>query len=71
MASRWRRRLSSGSSSYYAGRGLGAGLFPPAALSLADIVRLALALGIVGPFLGAVLAVAAPDSTGRRVEAIE
>ncbi|MDQ0380470.1 MFS transporter [Amycolatopsis thermophila] len=66
------RIRSSGSNlGYYAGRGLGAGLFPLIALSLAGTVPLALALGIVGPFLGAFLAVAAPDSTGRHIEAIE
>jgi SHS family lactate transporter-like MFS transporter len=66
------RTRSSGSNlSYYAGRGLGAGLFPLAALALAGTVPLALALGIVGPVLGAALAMAAPDSTGRRIQAVE
>lgn len=66
------RIRSTGSNlSYYAGRGLGAGLFPLAALALAGTVPLALALGIVGPILGAVFAVAAPDSTGRRIQAVE
>jgi MFS family permease len=66
------RIRSSGSNlSYYAGRGLGAGLFPLVALSLAGAVPLALALGIVGPVAGAILSLAGPDSTGRRIEAIE
>lgn len=66
------RIRSSGSNlSYYAGRGLGAGLFPLVALSIAGTVPLALALGIVGPVLGAILSLAGPDSTGRRIEAIE
>ncbi|TNC27782.1 MFS transporter [Amycolatopsis alkalitolerans] len=66
------RLRSSGSNlSYYAGRGFGAGLFPLVALSIAGSVPLALAFGIVGPVAGAVLALVAPDSTGRRIEAIE
>ncbi|HJP77734.1 MAG TPA: MFS transporter [Pseudonocardiaceae bacterium] len=66
------RIRSTGSNlSYYAGRGLGAGLFPLAALALAGTVPLALAFGIVGPVLGAIFAMAAPDSTGRRIQAIE
>jgi MFS family permease len=66
------RVRSSGSNlSYYAGRGFGAGLFPLVALSLAGTVPLALALGIVGPIAGVVLSLFAPDSTGRRIEAIE
>lgn len=66
------RTRSSGSNlSYYAGRGLGAGLFPLVALSLAGSVPLALALGVVGPVVGAVFALVAPDSTGRRIQAVE
>lgn len=66
------RVRSTGSNlSYYAGRGLGAGLFPLIALSIAGTVPLALAFGIVGPLAGAVLSLAAPDSTGRQIEAIE
>ncbi|NLU74994.1 MFS transporter [Streptomyces sp. HNM0575] len=66
------RVRSTGSNlSYYAGRGLGAGVFPLFALTVAGTVPLALALGIVGPVLGAVLAVAAPDHTGRTIEAVE
>jgi SHS family lactate transporter-like MFS transporter len=66
------RTRSSGSNlSYYAGRGIGAGLFPLAALALAGTVPLALALGIVGPVVGAVFALAAPDSTGRSIHAVE
>jgi SHS family lactate transporter-like MFS transporter len=66
------RIRSSGSNlSYYAGRGLGAGLFPLIALSIAGTIPLALALGIIGPVLGAVFSLAAPDSTGRRIQAVE
>lgn len=66
------RIRSTGSNlSYYAGRGLGAGLFPLAALALAGTVPLALAFGVVGPVLGAIFAAAAPDSTGRRIKAVE
>ncbi|MEU4671804.1 MFS transporter [Amycolatopsis sp. NPDC023774] len=66
------RVRSTGSNlSYYAGRGLGAGLFPLIALSIAGTVPLALAFGIVGPVAAAVLSLAAPDSTGRRIEAVE
>ena len=64
------RVRSTGSNlSYYAGRGLGAGVFPLFALTIAGSVPLA--LGIVGPILGAVMAVVAPDSTGRAIEAVE
>ncbi|GAB3003911.1 MFS transporter [Amycolatopsis acidiphila] len=66
------RVRSSGSNlAYYAGRGFGAGLFPLVALSIAGTVPLALAFGIVGPVAAAVLALAAPDRTGRKIEAIE
>jgi SHS family lactate transporter-like MFS transporter len=34
-------------------------------------VPLALALGIIGPIVGVVLALAAPDSTGRTIQAVE
>jgi MFS family permease len=66
-----RIRSSGANLSYYAGRGFGAGLFPLVALSIAGSVPLALAFGIVGPVAGAVLAFAAPDSTGRQIQAIE
>lgn len=66
------RTRSSGSNlSYYVGRGIGAGLFPLVALSLAGSIPLALALGIVGPVAGTIFSLAAPDSTGRRIQAIE
>lgn len=67
------RVRSTGSSfSYYAGRGLGAGVFPLFALTVAGgAVPLALALGVIGPVLGALLSVAAPDRTGRTIEAVE
>ncbi len=66
------RARSTGSNvSYYAGRGIGAGLFPLVALALAGSVPMALALGVVGPAAGAAFALLAPDSTGRDIEAIE
>jgi MFS family permease len=66
------RTRSSGSNlSYYAGRGIGAGLFPLAALAIGGSVPMALALGIVGPVAGAAFSLFAPDSTGRRIEAVE
>lgn len=66
-----RVRSTGSNTSYYAGRGLGAGVFPLFALSVAGTVPLALALGIIGPIVGVVVALAAPDSTGRTIAAIE
>ena len=57
--------------SYYAGRGLGAGVFPLFALTVAGTVPLALALGIIGPIAGVIFSLAAPDRTGRTITAIE
>jgi SHS family lactate transporter-like MFS transporter len=67
------RVRSTGSSfSYYAGRGLGAGVFPLFALTIAGgSVPLALALGVVGPIAGALASLAAPDHTGRTIRAVE
>lgn len=66
------RTRSTGSNlSYYAGRGFGAGLFPLLALAIGGSIPMALALGIVGPVAGAAFALFAPDSTGRRIEAVE
>lgn len=67
------RVRSTGSSfSYYAGRGLGAGMFPLFAITVAGgSVPLALALGVIGPVAGVLFAAAAPDHTGRAIEAIE
>lgn len=66
-----RVRSTGSNTSYYAGRGLGAGVFPLFALGVAGTVPLALALGIVGPIAGVALALTAPDSTGRPIEALE
>lgn len=66
-----RVRSTGSNTSYYAGRGLGAGVFPLFALTVAGTVPLALALGIIGPAIGVALALTAPDSTGRTIEAIE
>jgi MFS family permease len=66
-----RIRSTGSNTSYYAGRGLGAGLFPLVALSIGGTVPIALALGIVGPVAGAIFALMAQDRTGRRIEAIE
>jgi len=67
------RVRSTGSSfSYYAGRGLGAGVFPLFALTVAGgSVPMALALGVIGPVAGALASLAAPDHTGRTIEAVE
>ncbi|HZZ45907.1 MAG TPA: MFS transporter, partial [Pseudonocardia sp.] len=56
-----RIRSAGSNASYYAGRGLGAGLFPLAALGISASVPMALALGVIGPLLGAVAALALPD----------
>lgn len=66
-----RVRSTGSNTSYYAGRGLGAGVFPLFALSIAGTVPMALALGIIGPIAGAIFALIAPDSTGRTITAIE
>jgi SHS family lactate transporter-like MFS transporter len=66
-----RVRSTGSNTSYYAGRGLGAGVFPLFSLSVAGTVPLALALGIIGPIAGVIFALAAPDSTGRTIAAIE
>jgi MFS family permease len=66
-----RIRSTGSNTSYYAGRALGAGLFPLAALSLGGSVSMALALGVVGPVLGTLVALAIPDRTGRAIAAIE
>lgn len=66
-----RIRAAGSNTSYYAGRGIGAGLFPLAALGLAGSVPMALALGVVGPVLVAVFAFAVPDRTGRAIDAVE
>ncbi|WP_433555132.1 MFS transporter [Pseudonocardia xinjiangensis] len=66
-----RIRSAGSNTSYYAGRGVGAGLFPLAALSIGGSVPVALALGVVGPVLGALFALAVPDRTGRTIVAVE
>lgn len=66
-----RVRAAGANTSYYAGRGIGAGLFPLAALGLAGSVPMALALGIVGPVLVALFAFSVPDRTGRTITPVE
>jgi MFS family permease len=66
-----RIRSTGSNSSYYVGRGLGAGVYPLFALALAGGVPLALALGILGPLAGIVFSTIAPDRTGRAIVAIE
>jgi SHS family lactate transporter-like MFS transporter len=66
-----RVRSTGSNASYYAGRGLGAGVYPLFALSIAGAVPLALALGIIGPIAGVIFSIAAPDKTGRTITAIE
>ncbi|WP_406430787.1 MFS transporter [Streptomyces sp. NBC_00631] len=66
-----RLRATGSNSTYYIGRGLGAGVFPLAALGLAGTVPLALGLGVIGPALGLVLSLTAPDRTGRAIQSLE
>jgi MFS family permease len=66
-----RVRSTGSNASYYAGRGLGAGVYPLFSLSIAGTVPLALALGIIGPIAGVIFSIAAPDRTGRTITAVE
>jgi SHS family lactate transporter-like MFS transporter len=66
-----RIRSAGSNTSYYAGRGIGAGLFPLAALAIGGSVPMALALGVVGPVLGSLFALSVPDRTGRAIVAVE
>ncbi|GAB2998968.1 MFS transporter [Amycolatopsis acidiphila] len=66
-----RIRSTGANSSYYVGRGLGAGVYPLFALALAGTVPMALALGILGPLAGIVFSAIAPDRTGRTIKALE
>lgn len=66
-----RIRSTGSSASYYVGRGLGAGVFPLFALTLAGTVPFALALGIIGPAAGLIFSVLTPDRTGRTIAELE
>ena len=66
-----RIRSTGTNSSYYTGRGLGAGVYPLFALAIAGTVPMALALGILGPLAGVIFAAIAPDRTGRAITALE
>ncbi|WP_218064040.1 MFS transporter [Arthrobacter wenxiniae] len=66
-----RIRSTGASASYYVGRGLGAGIFPLFALTIAGAVPFALALGIIGPLAGVLFSVFAPDRTGRTIADLE
>ncbi|WP_334173086.1 MFS transporter [Sinomonas sp.] len=66
-----RIRSTGSSASYYVGRGLGAGIFPLFALTLAGTVPFALALGILGPAAGLLFSLVAPDRTGRTIADLE
>ncbi|GAA5189647.1 MFS transporter [Arthrobacter gyeryongensis] len=66
-----RIRSTGSSASYYVGRGLGAGVFPLFALTLAGTVPFALALGIIGPVAGVIFSVLTPDRTGRTIAELE
>jgi len=67
-----RIRSTGSNAAYYAGRGLGAGVYPLGALKLAGgDVGYALSLGIVGAVVGLVVAAFTPDRTGREIHAIE
>lgn len=67
------RVRSTGSNvSYYAGRGLGAGVYPLFALRLAGgSVAYALALGSIGAVGALVVSVLSPDRTGREIKSLE
>ncbi|MBW4094427.1 MAG: MFS transporter [Acidobacteria bacterium] len=66
-----RIRSTGSSASYYVGRGLGAGVFPLFALTIAGTVPFALALGIVGPVAGVIFSILTPDRTGRAIADLE
>jgi SHS family lactate transporter-like MFS transporter len=67
-----RIRSTGSNAAYYAGRGLGAGVYPLGALKLAGgDVGYALSLGIVGAVVGLVVATFTPDRTGREIHAVE
>lgn len=66
-----RIRSTGANSSYYVGRGLGAGVYPLFALAIAGTVPMALALGILGPLAGILFSAIAPDRTGRAITALE
>jgi MFS family permease len=66
-----RIRSTGSSASYYVGRGLGAGVFPLFALTLAGTVPFALALGVIGPVAGVIFSVLTPDRTGRTIADLE
>lgn len=66
-----RIRASGSNGSYYVGRGLGAGVFPLFALTIAGTVPMALALGIVGPAAGILFSALAPDRTGRTITSLD
>jgi len=67
-----RVRSTGSNTAYYTGRGFGAGLYPLVALGLAGgNVAYALGLGVIGAVVAMVIAIFAPDRTGREIRAIE
>lgn len=67
-----RIRSTGSNAAYYAGRGLGAGVYPLGALKLAGgDVAYALSLGVAGAIVGLVVAAFTPDRTGREIHAVE
>lgn len=66
-----RIRSTGSNSSYYVGRGLGAGVYPLFALAIAGAVPMALALGIIGPLAGIAFSAIAPDRTGREITSLD
>jgi len=67
-----RIRSTGSNTAYYTGRGLGAGVYPLAALGLAGgNVAYALGLGIVGAVVALLVSIVTPDRTGREIHAIE
>ena len=66
-----RVRSTGANGSYCVGRGLGAGICPLFALTLAGTVPMALALGILEPVAGIVFSAIVPDLTGREIKVLE
>jgi len=67
-----RIRSTGSNTAYYTGRGLGAGVYPLAALGLAGgNVAYALGLGVIGAIVALLVSTVTPDRTGREIRAIE
>ena len=64
-------RSTGANGSYYIGRGLGAGLFPLAALALTGTVAMSIGVGVIGPAVCVLISYTANDRTGRTIGALE